>query len=76
MIFLKNKNFGKCEIICHFKEVAIIEIENNTEEYVVAIGFSIKYGNWTRGIYCRSLKNAGEVFNSILEDFYMVSFKI
>ena len=76
MIYLKNKIFGRCEIICYFKEVAIIELENNIEKYVVAIGFSIKSGNWTRGIYCKSLKNAGEIFNSILEDFYMVSFKI
>lgn len=76
MIYLNNKSFGKCEIICHFKEVAIIELENNIEKYVVAIGFSIKNGNWIKGIYCKNLKDAGKIFNSILEDFYMVLFKI
>lgn len=76
MIYLENKRFGKCEIICTFKEVAIIELEKNFEKYVVAIGFSIKNGNWIKGIYCKNFKDAGEIFNSILEDFYMVSFKI
>lgn len=76
MIYLKNKSFGKCEIICHFKEVAIIELGNRIEKYVVAIGFSIKNGNWTKGFYCKNFKDAGEIFNSILEDFYMISFKI
>ena len=76
MIYLENKRFGKCEIIRSFKEVAIIELEKNFEKYVVAIGFSIKNGNWTKGFYCKNFKDAGEIFNSILEDFYMVSFKI
>ena len=39
MIYLENKRFGKCEIICTFKEVAIIELEKNFEKYVVAIEF-------------------------------------
>ena len=48
MIYLENKRFGKCEIICTFKEVAIIELEKNFEKYVVAIGFSIKNGKITK----------------------------
>ena len=75
MVFLENKRFGKCKIIGTFKEVAIIELEKNFEKYVVAIRFSIKNWNWTKGFYYKNLKDAGEIFNSILEDFYMVLFK-
>lgn len=76
MIYLKHKKLGKCEVICHYKDVGIVELKNNYEKYVVAINLSAEKGIWRKGIYCKSLKDAGEVFNNILEYFYMVSFKI
>lgn len=75
-MFFNSKRFGKCEIICHFKDVALIELENNYEKYVVTINLSTDKGIWQHGFYYKNLKDAGDVFNNILEDFYMVSFKI
>lgn len=75
-MFFNSRNFGKCEVICHFKDVALIELEDNYEKYVVTIDLSIKKGTWKHGFYFNNLKDAGDAFNSILEDFYMVFFKI
>lgn len=76
MMYFENKNFGRCEIICLFKDIAIIELENNIEKYVITVGLDFENKCWHRGYYCKSLKLAGEIFNNLLEDFYMVSFKI
>ncbi len=76
MICFNNKNFGRCEIICFFKDVAIIELEKNIEKYVVTVGLNYTTKSWKNGYYCKSLKIAGEIFNDLLEYFYMVSFKI
>ena len=75
-IFVTNKNFGKCIVVCFFRDVAIVEIPNNYEKYVVTIGLSIKNNSWQQGYYCKNFKQAAEVFNKILEDFYMVSFLV
>lgn len=71
-----DNNFGKCEVICHLMDVAIIKLENNFEKYVVTIGLSIPSKKWERGYYCNSFKVASEIFNKIIEDFYMATFKI
>lgn len=76
MMWFESKNFGKCEILCFFKDIAIIELEKNVEKYVVTVGLNYKSKSWNNGYYCKSLKVAGEIFNNLLEDFYMVSFKI
>lgn len=75
-MYFHNENFGKCEVLCLYKDIAIIVLEKNAEKYVVASGFEFYNKSWCRGYYCRTLKDAGEVFNSLLEDFYMVAFKI
>ena len=71
-----RNRFGECKVICHLKDVAIVELENNYEKYVVTLGLSIKTGSWQRGFYCKNLKEASEVFNKIIEEFYMAVFKI
>ena len=59
-----------------FKDVAIVQLEKNIEKYVVTVGLNYKTKSWINGYYCKSLKVAGKIFNNLLEDFYMVSFKI
>jgi len=76
MLYFYSKNFGKCEILCFFKDVAIVQLEKNIEKYVVTVGLNYKTKSWINGYYCKSLKVAGKIFNNLLEDFYMVSFKI
>ena len=73
-IYVMNRNFGKCTVLCFFRNVAILELEHNYEKYVVAVGLSIKENSWQYGYYYREFKDAAKVFNNILEDFYMVSF--
>ncbi len=76
MLCFENKNFGKCEIICFFKDVAIIELGRNEEKYVVTIGFNLDTKSWNNGYYCKDLKTAGGIFNNLIGYFYMASFKI
>ncbi len=76
MLYFESKSFGKCEVLCFFKDVAIVELEKNTEKYVVTVGLDFKNKRWNNGYYCKNLKIAGEIFNDLLENFYMVSFKI
>lgn len=71
-----NKIFGKCKVICFYKDIAIIELEKNDEKYVVASGFNFNDKKWCRGYYCKTLKDAGKAFNNLLEYFYMATFKI
>lgn len=75
-MWFESRKFGKCEIVCLFKDIAIIELEKNNEKYVVTVGFNFEKKRWKYGYYCKELKTAGEIFNNILEDFYMVLFKI
>ena len=75
-IYIENKTFGKCTVICFFRDVAIVELPRDYEKFVVTIGLSIKNNRWNRGFYCKSFKDAGVVFNNLLEDFYMVSLKV
>lgn len=76
MMYFEHKDFGRGEILCLFKDIAIIELENNIEKYVITVGFDFENKCWHRGYYCKNFKLAGEIFNNLLEDFYMVSFKI
>lgn len=71
-----TERFGKCEVICHFREIALVKLEKNYEKYIVTIGLSIENKNWLNGIYCNNIKEAEEIFSKYVKDFYMVSFKI
>ena len=74
-IYIKNR-LGNCQLICFFRDIGIIELPNNYEKYVVAIGISITEKRWERGLYCLDFKEAAGIFNEILKDMYNASFKV
>lgn len=37
-----HKKFGKCKVVALFRDVALVELKNNVEKYVVTIGLSKK----------------------------------
>ena len=75
-MYFEHKRFGKCDVICHYNDVAIVKLERNDEKYVVTIGLDTDKKKWLHGIYCKDLKEAGEIFNNLIEEFYMALFKI
>lgn len=75
MIF-ETENFGKCEVICLYKDVALVALENNYEKYVITVGLSLNNKNWLYGSYCKNFELAEDMFFNIIQDFYGISFKI
>ena len=57
-IYFKHEVYGKCKILGFFKSIAIIEIKNKVERYVVADGFSLKTKQWSKGYYFRNYDEA------------------
>ena len=57
-VYFNHDNFGKCKILGFFKDVAIIELKNQVEKYVVAVGFSRKNRRWNSGYYYRDYDEA------------------
>lgn len=76
MMWFESEKFGKCEILCFFKDVAIVELEKNIEKYLVTTELDFNNKRWNSGCYCKDFKLASQIFNNLLEIFYMVSFKI
>ena len=75
-MFFYSKIFGNCEIICLFKDVALSKTEKEPTKYIITINLSINEGIWKEDFLYNNLKEASLVFNSFVEDFYMISFKI
>ena len=75
-LYIENRTLGKCMIICFFKDLAIVELPNNYEKYVVTIGLSIKNNSWRQGYYFVDFEHAVDVFKNLVKEFYMLNVKI
>lgn len=57
-IYFYHEHFGKCKVLGFFRNIAIIELKNQVEKYVVAVGFSRKERRWIKGFYYRDYDEA------------------
>lgn len=71
-LYIYHKQFGKCKVIALFRDIALVELKNNMEKYVVTIGLSRKNNSWLKGHYCKSFDNALDEFCNLLSNFYEI----
>ena len=71
-LYINHKKFGKCKIVAMFRDIAIVELKNNIEKYVVTIGLSKKKNAWLKGMYYRKIDDAMTAFGYLLQDFYEI----
>ena len=71
-LYIYHKKFGKCKVVALFRDVALVELKNNVEKYVVTIGLSKKNNAWLKGMYYKTFDDALSAFGYFLQDFYEV----
>lgn len=62
-LYIYHKNFGKCKVLAFEKNIAIIKLERNYEQYVVTIGLSKKTNSWQQGFYFKTYDSAMDIYN-------------
>ena len=71
-LYIYHKQFGKCKVVTLFRDIGMVELNNNVEKYVVTIGLSRKNNSWLKGFYYKNYDDAITAFGYFLEDFYEV----
>ena len=71
-LYIYHKKFGKCKVLAFYQNIAILELKNNYEKFVVTIGLSKKTNSWQRGFYYKHYEDAFATYNNFLDDFYQV----
>ena len=67
-IYFNHKRYGSCKIIGFYRRIAIIELKNNFEKFLVADGFSIRNKKWDRGYYFRDYEDARSAYKLLAFD--------
>ena len=67
-MYFYHKMYGNCKIIGFYRRIALIELKNNFERFLVADGFSIKSTKWDRGYYFKDFEDAISAYKLLAFD--------
>ena len=67
-LYIYHKTLGKCKVLAFAKDIAIIKLQRDYEQYIVTIGLSKRRNNWKRGFYFKTYDSAIDIYNFLVDE--------
>ena len=67
-LYICHKNLGKCKVLAFAKNIAIIKLLRDYEQYFVTIGLSKRTNSWKHAFYFKTYDSALDIYNFLVDE--------